>query len=175
MKSGFINITFGVFILGLVYLQACTPTPQRAKHLNECCTSDSTLIKQIQFNLHMADLADKSCQEFVKKSHLTYALDDSGFWFTKIVTTDSDTIKRDQEVLLHILITELDGTVLSDTKDYFIISEGYLPTAISRAVKNMKLGEQMHIVAPWYSAYGREGTAIIKPYSNLLISITTEQ
>jgi FKBP-type peptidyl-prolyl cis-trans isomerase len=39
----------------------------------------------------------------------------------------------------------------------------------------MGIGDQMRIIAPWYTAYGVEGTNIIKPYSNLLIIITIEE
>ena len=46
--------------------------------------------------------------------------------------------------------------------------------AINRSLKQMSRGEQMRIVAPWHTAYGTEGTSIIKPYTNLIITLSVE-
>jgi FKBP-type peptidyl-prolyl cis-trans isomerase len=43
--------------------------------------------------------------------------------------------------------------------------------AINKALNNLRQGEQIQLIAPWYTAYGVEGTAIIKPYSNLRIVV----
>ena len=69
----------------------------------------------------------------------------------------------------------MDGKLISDATLQTKINAGDLPIAISRSLKMMRLGEQMRIIAPWYTAYGVEGTSIIKPYSNLLITLTVEQ
>ena len=69
-------------------------------------------------------------------------------------------------------MAELNGQILADIEDVFAVDSGDLPTAINRSLRQMRRGEQMRIVAPWYTAYGIEGTNIIKPYTNLVITLT---
>lgn len=162
-------------LLTATLLVACQKQPQKVRHLNEKKT-DSTMLAQMQLNIHLADAADKVCREFVQNDSTIYAMDDFGFWYAKTISsTSSDSIQQGQEIPLHIQISEIRGTLISDIKYQYIMGSCELPTAITRSLKMMCIGDQMHIVAPWYTAYGVEGTKIIKPYSNLFIIITIEQ
>ena len=78
-------------------------------------------------------------------------------------------------MVLHLQISELNGNLIADTKSSFVVGAGDLPLAVTRSLKMMGVGEQMKIIAPWYAAYGVEGTKIIKPYTNLLIIVTVEE
>ena len=102
-------------------------------------------------------------------------MDDYGFWYTKTIKSNEEELQDGQEIALHIIINTFNGTLISDTKFTTHLGANNLPIAINRSLKMMRLGEQMRIVAPWYTAYGVEGTSIIKPYSNLLITLTVEQ
>ena len=84
-----------------------------------------------------------------------------------------DGLQKGDKVLTHIQICELNGELLADIEDYFAIGSSDLPIAINRSLRQMGLGEEMRIIAPWYTAYGAEGTSLIKPYSNLIITLTT--
>ena len=161
--------------LSLVLFVACQPQTQKAKHLGEDKQLDSIMMAQLELNTHFAEAADYDCSAFVQSDSLEYAMDDSGFWYTKTIVKSNDTIQRGQEVSLHLQISELRGALLSDVKHHHVVGHGELPIAITRSLKMMSIGEQMHIVAPWYTAYGVEGTTIIKPYSNLLIILTIEE
>ena len=74
--------------------------------------------------------------------------------------------------MLHLQIAELNGPLLADIEEPFVVGSGDLPVAINRSLKQMSRGEQLRIIAPWYTAYGTEGTRIIKPYTNLIITLT---
>jgi FKBP-type peptidyl-prolyl cis-trans isomerase len=69
-------------------------------------------------------------------------------------------------------MAELNGRMVADIEDRFTVGSGDLPVAINRSLKQMTKGEQIRIVAPWYTAYGTEGTKLIKPYTNLVITLT---
>jgi len=161
-------------LLIATFLGSCQKQPQKVRHLHEK-TVDSTMLAQMQINIHLADAADKVCREFVQNDSVTYAMDDFGFWYAKTISTTSDSIQQGQEIPLHIQIIEIGGTLISDIKHHYVIGSGELPTAITRSLRMMCIGEQMQIVAPWYTAYRVEGTSLIKPYSNLFIIITIEQ
>ncbi len=156
-------------------LVACQPTPQRARHLSGNPNADSVLLAQMQFNMRLSDAADRACRMVAETDSLRYALDDFGFWFVKTITQEGEELEVGQEVILHIQLCELDGSLIVDTKSSFVIGAGDLPLAIMRSLKMMVRGEQMKIIAPWYTAYGVDGTKIIKPYTNLLIILNIEE
>lgn len=153
----------------------CKPHPQPVKHLSEE-KIDSILLAQMQFTQHIAEAADQICQSAVAADTIhRYAMDEFGFWYTKTIITSGDSITNEQEILLHIQIEEINGPFISDTKINYVLGAGDLPIAITRSLKMMHIGEQILIIAPWYTAYGVEGTSTIKPYSNLSIIITIEK
>lgn len=156
-------------------LVACQPTPQRARHLGEEQEVDSALLARLQFNVRLSDAADKACSMMVEADTLRYELDDFGFWYAKTISHEGEDLVTGQEVMLHLQISELDGTLIADTKSSFVIGAGDLPLVVIRSLRMMVQGEQMKIIAPWYTAYGVEGTKIIKPYTNLLIILTVEE
>lgn len=173
--SDFVHKTLHlVILLVATLLVSCQPKPQRAKHLTEKQPIDSLLMLQLQFNTHMADAADRECIAFVQSDSLNYTMDAYGFWYCKTAKYQMETVETGQKITLHIQINELNGPLLSDVKYEHIVGSGELPLALSRSIKMMATREQMRIVAPWYTAYGIEGTDIIKPYTNLLINIRIE-
>ena len=78
--------------LSLVLFVACQPQTQKAKHLGEDKQLDSIMMAQLELNTHFAEAADYDCSAFVQSDSLEYAMDDSGFWYTKTIVTSNDTI-----------------------------------------------------------------------------------
>ena len=169
-----ITISFIWLLLSFACV-SCQQSPQRVKHLNKEQTVDSTLLQQMQFNIRMADEADRICQARTQQDSLTYVMDEFGFWYAKTINLHTDTLQKGHEIHLHLLINEINGPLILDTKMPVVVGAGDLPIAINRSLKMMSIGEQMSIITPWYTAYGIEGTSIIKPYSNLIILLTIEQ
>ena len=160
-------------VLMLLALVACRQEPQKVRHISQQEEPDSALMAQMAFNMKMAGAADRACSDWVKQDSLTYTQDDFGFWYTKTIRLHADTLQKGEVVLTHIQVCELNGTLLADIQDYFPVGSSDLPIAINRSLKQMSRGEEMRVIAPWYTAYGAEGTALIKPYSNLIITLTT--
>ena len=164
----------GIWVIGLLLLLVgCNnKTPQPVRHLGNDTQPDSLLMAQLYFNQRMTDEADKQCLEYVKHDTLhTYAQDEFGFWYTLLYQTTQDSLQKGQYVDMHIQIYELNDSLITDVKENLQIGGGELPVAINRALHNLRQGEQIQIIAPWYMAYGVEGTSIIKPYSNLRIVV----
>ncbi len=170
------RLRFSAYLLLCLLVQAgCGKRPQPVRHLHEPQQEDTVLAAQLRFNLHMADAADKLCIEMVQQDSLRYALDDFGFWYAKSVVSGGDTLQNGQEVELHLVLSELRGGVIADEKGLFVVGESELPVAINRSLRQMCAGEEMRIVAPWYAAYGIEGTTLIAPYTNLRIQMKVIQ
>jgi FKBP-type peptidyl-prolyl cis-trans isomerase len=73
-------------------------------------------------------------------------------------------------------VYELNGQLIADVSETFEIGSASkpLPLAMDKALKMLRQGEQIQIIAPWYTAYGVEGTDEIKGYTNLKIVIGVE-
>ena len=164
-----------VILTAAALMIGCQTEPQKVRRMSEKNTPDSAMMAQLEFNMQMASAADNACITLVQADSLQYAADDFGFWYTKTIITDLDSIHKGDTVELHIQISEIGGKMISDIKNQFIVRSGDLPLAIVRSLKTMRRGEQMRIISPWYTAYGVEGTSIIKPYSNLLITLQIER
>ena len=157
---------------GLLVMVGCTQQPQPVRRLSEKQEPDSALMAQMAFNMQMASAADKACSNWVKNDSTTYALDEFGFWYSKTINLYADSLQAGDAASIHLQMAELNGQMLADIDDIFTVGSGDLPVAINRSLKQMGRGEQMRIVAPWYTAYGIEGTQLIKPYTNLVITLT---
>lgn len=156
----------------LLWMVGCTQQPQPVRRLSEKQEPDSALMAQMAFNMQMASAADKACREWVNNDSAAYVLDDFGFWYAKIIRQHADSLQTGEHILLHMQMSELDGSLVADVEEPVVVGSGELPMAINRSIKQMSRGEQMRIIAPWYTAYGTEGTRIIKPYTNLVITLT---
>jgi hypothetical protein len=158
-------------LLLMMLVTGCNKSPQPVRRLGDE-KPDSLLMAQLYFNQRMISEADKQCLEYVKHDTLhTYAHDEFGFWYTLLYQTTQDSLQKGQYVDMHIQIYELNDSLIADVKENLQIGGGELPVAINRALHNLRQGEQIQIIAPWYMAYGVEGTSIIKPYSNLRIVV----
>lgn len=160
----------GLLAMGLVV--SCTQQPQQVRRLHEQQEPDSAMMAQMAFNMQMASAADNICSAWVENDSSIYAMDEFGFWYTKTIDLYTDSLKEGEQALLHMQIAEINGSLLADIEEVFTIGSGDLPLVINRCLKQMSKGEQMRIVAPWYTAYGTEGTTLIKPYTNLIITLT---
>lgn len=168
------HIGYQILVIGLLVTAGCSPQPQQVRRLSEKDVPDSALMAQMTFNMQMASAADKVCSAWITNDSITYTLDDFGFWYAKTINLHSDPLQPGEQISLHLQISELNDRLLADIKETFSIGSGDLPTAINRSLRQMSRGEQMHIVAPWYTAYGAEGTSIVKPYTNLIIILSIE-
>jgi hypothetical protein len=153
-------------------LVGCTQQPQQVRRLSDKQEPDSALMAQMAFNMQMASDADQACSDWVKQDSAAYVLDEFGFWYSKTIKQQTELLQTGEAISIHLLMAELNGQILADIEDVFAVDSGDLPTAINRCLRQMRRGEQMRIVAPWYTAYGIEGTNIIKPYTNLVITLT---
>jgi FKBP-type peptidyl-prolyl cis-trans isomerase len=176
MNTNLLNRTMvrlGALLLLLSGLLGCNKSPQPVKFLGEDKEPDSLMLAQMRFNQQMVNAASVQCLAYVQgDKEKQYVQDEAGFWYTKVMKTDLDSLRQGEQVDMHIQIYELNDSLVADVKESFQMGQASLPMAILRSLKMMKHGEQMQIVTPWYAAYGVEGTTLINPYSNLKIVVS---
>ena len=176
MNTSLLNRTMvrlGALLLLLSGLIGCNNSPHPVKFLGKDKEPDSLILAQMKFNQRMVNAAAVQCLAYVQEDGgKQYAQDEAGFWYTKVVKTDLDSLRKGEQVDMHIQIYELNDSLVADVKENFQIGQAGLPMAILRSLRMMRHGEQMQIITPWHAAYGVEGTVLIKPYSNLKIVVS---
>ena len=158
-------------LLLMLLVTGCNKSPQPVRRLGDE-KPDSLLMAQLYFNQRMISEADKQCLEYIKWDTLhSYVQDDFGFWYTILQRTAQEPLQKGQYADMHIQLYELNDSLVADIQESLQVGSGKLPVAINRTLNNIRQGEQVQIITPWYAAYGVEGTSIIKPYSNLRIVV----
>ena len=161
-------------LLLMMLVTGCNKSPQPVRRLGDE-KPDSLLMAQLYFNQRMISEADKQCLEYIKWDTLhSYVQDDFGFWYTILQRTAQEPLQKGQYADMHIQLYELNDSLVADIQESLQVGSGELPVAINRTLNNIRKGEQVQIITPWYAAYGVEGTSLIKPYSNLKIVVKVE-
>ena len=62
--------------------------------------------------------------------------------------------------------------MLQDIEGVYAIMHLDMPIAVEEAVVDMYEGEKAVVYAPWYVAYGMQGTNVVKPYTNVRFDVT---
>ena len=168
-------VRLGSLLLVVACFVGCTNSPQQVRRLNGKTEVDSLELAQLYFNMQMTNAADRQCLDYVKADTNEYTMDIVGFWYYKVLKNPTDTLKKGEIIDLHIQVYELNDSLVADVKESFTVGSNDLPVAVNRSLLMMCRGEQMHVITPWYVAYGVEGTSLISPYTNLKIILTLEE
>ena len=154
-----------------MFLVGCQKQPQQVRFLNAPAEEDTVKMAQLKFNMYMASAADELCTAWVQADSLDYQSDDFGFWYATLVDFESPLLVKGSREVMHLQMYELNGEQLADVEDAFVVGASALPLAVNNMLEKMGRGDAVQIVAPWYTAYGVEGTEYVKPYTNLIIKI----
>ena len=85
---------------------------------------------------------------------------------------DSISFAPNENWLVTWKVYSLQGEFLQDAEGVYTIKHFDMPLAIEEAVDDMAEGETTTLYAPWYSAFGQQGTSNIKPYTNVRLDVT---
>lgn len=167
----------GLAVSGLValLLVACGPqAPQRpSQRKGEAPKADSASLALLELNQQLALAADKQLTQFAQTREEPYALYEANTWMTILDPGDttSPTPKTDEQWTVRMLTYTLDGQLLIDSEGTFRIGKQELPLAVDANIHELHRGAKARLIAPWYAAYGLQGTEYIPPYENVIIEI----
>ena len=127
----------------------------------------------LELNQQLAASADKLLTQKVQTLSQSYALYDSSVWMYIIDRGDEATAtpKEGEEWTVHMRVYNLDGKLLEDTDGTYRILRHELPPGVDVNLLDLHRGAKARMYAPWYAAYGLQGTAHIPPYENVIIDI----
>ncbi len=160
-------------------LVACGKTaPQRpSQRSGEKPAEDSTVIALMELNRRLAEAADREVLTFVEQQDGTYAiLEYANAWYCILDRGDTDGAapKNDEDWSLHIRTHDLDGRLLLDEHRTYRFSRSELPIAVDVMQPELRHGERLRMVAPWYSAYGMHGNDAVPPYTSVVLDVAID-
>lgn len=162
-------------VLAVLVMACGRQAPQRPSHrMGETAQVDSTELAMMEFNRQMAEAADKQLLQITQaQGGETYALYYGNAWVRVLILGDEDapTPREGEEWLLHMCVYDIQEHLLLDSEQTYRIGKYELPTAIDENIGEWHRGTKVRMYVPWYSAFGRQGTAEIPPYENVIIDL----
>ena len=133
---------------------------------------DSTQLALIERHHHLALAADEEITRFVQASGENYALYDNHTWLLITDKGDEDRPLMDgEEKEMHLKVYDLRGRLLEDTRRRYRIGKMELPVCIEHNMEPLRSHSRVKILAPWYAAFGAQGTSGVPPYTNVMIDL----
>ena len=148
--------------------------PQRpSQRMGQSPDPDSAALALLELNQQLAQAADEELYHIVQSLDEPYALYDSNVWMRIVDKGDEDspTPRSGEYREVHMRVYNLDGKLLEDTDGTYRILRHELPPGVDVNLLDLHRGAKARMYAPWYAAYGLQGTAHIPPYENVIIDI----
>lgn len=162
-------------VLAMLVLACGRQAPQRpSQRMGAEVPVDSAELAIMDFNRQMAEAADKQLLQLTQvQGGETYALYYGNAWVRVLALGDEETPtpQEGEEWLLHMRVYDTQEHLLMDTEQTYRIGKYELPVAIDKNINEWHRGAKIRMYAPWYSAFGRQGTAEIPPYENVIIDL----
>lgn len=163
-------------VLVCCLLVACGRTaPQRpSQRSGEAPAEDSAALALLELNQRLVLEADREVSAYVAHESEAYALlEYANAWFCVFDHGDTDgAAPQDNEAwTLRIRTHDLGGNLLLDEHRDYRFSRSELPIAVDVLQPELRHGERLRIVAPWYSAYGMHGNATVPPYTSVVLDV----
>lgn len=166
------------YIVILAVLAVCVGCaqkgPQRpSQRMGQSPDPDSAALALLELNQQLAQAADEELYHIVQSLDEPYALYDSNVWMRIVDKGDEDspTPRSGEYREVHMRVYNLDGKLLEDTDGTYRILRHELPPGVDVNLLDLHRGAKARMYAPWYAAYGLQGTAHIPPYENVIIDI----
>ena len=147
--------------------------PQRpSQRRGEAPKADSTQLALLEWNQHMSQAADEQLFHLVQAQAESYAQYERGTWVHLWDKGDTDNpVREGEECTVHLRVMSLEGQLYHDTQRTARVGKYELPPAIDANIGEWYHGTRARLYAPWYAAYGIQGTKEVPPYENVIIEL----
>lgn len=135
-------------------------------------TVDSTTLRLMALNQQLTEAAEEQLTHFAQAQEEPYALYEQGTWVHIYDAGDMQAaVVRDEECTVRMQVYSLSGTFYMDHEQTARIGKKELPAAVEENITEWHHGARMRLLAPWYAAYGIQGTATVPSYENVIIDL----
>ncbi len=132
---------------------------------------DSTELAMALVKQRMVEEANTVLARYVRSLGVPYVLERTGYWYRVVYHTTNDTIRKNQQVLAHIVVQDLQGTLLTDSEQLLNVGKQEVPAVVDAFLLQRCIGERASLLLPWYAAYGALGNEYVPAYANVRMEI----
>lgn len=127
----------------------------------------------MELNRQLAKAADRIILEIAQAQKEQYALYDGSAWVHLYNAGDEtqDAPRHGSVCTVYMRIYNLNGQLLEDSEGTYTVGKYELPTCIEQNIRELHPGARVRMYAPWYTAFGAQGTAHVPPYENVMIDL----
>lgn len=164
---------YRLWVIGMLLclLVGCGKGPQRpSQRKGESVQTDTAQLALMSLNQQLAQSADEQIYRWVQTQTEQYALYEHGTWGT-VLRTGEGNLQPGEECSVHMRVYSLTGKLYCDIEQTAHVGKYELPNTIDANITEWTHGASLKLAAPWYAAYGIQGTAQIPPYENVIIEL----
>lgn len=159
-----------LFLPLLLFLGSCHRLSPQAQGRLDTQEESEELSEEILLNMSRADSANDMCLEYVaERKDSSFVLSDMGFWYSITKRNESPRLSKGACVELLYESCFASGEMIESVQTATCVGNQETLLAIDLLLPNMAPGEEAIIVAPYYLAYGREGTDRVPPFTGCIV------
>ena len=165
----------GIICVSAMLLVSCArQAPQRpSQRKGEAPAADSAALALMELNQQLAISADREVTRAAQLQGEPFAVYEAHTWMyiSDRGDTQSGTPKEGERWVIRMQVCNLEGLLLEDSEHSYLIRKRELPAAVEDNISELHHGAKARLIAPWYSAFGAQGTTHVPPYENVIIDI----
>ncbi len=135
---------------------------------------DSTALSAALMAQRLVEEANIAVAQFVHQLDSAYVLETGGYWRRIVHRTVGNILQKEEHVDIHTRVYSLQGSMLVDAQQTVQVGKKEVPAAIDDILLQMRRGEVVSLIVPWYAAFGASGTAQVPAYENIRIEMKVE-
>lgn len=133
---------------------------------------DSVRLATTIANVRLADAATAQCTAYAAKQAANFVLSDYGFWYQIRRHGGERMIEEGDHVEFCYESYTLEGTMIENVQTQVQVSRRETFFAVDVMLTELAEGDEITLIAPYYTAYGRDGDGKVPPLTNCLIILT---
>ena len=158
----------------ILALSACTISPQRpSQRSGQTAEPDSATLAMVELHQQLADAADRELSAYRREHPGRWFEQGDGSWCQPDTIPLNYAYSPSRPIAMRIITRDIKGKMLSDVQGYFEIGKCQLPPAVENFITTNFPQSTVNFImlAPYYVAYGSQGTDAVPPLTNVIMEI----
>lgn len=132
---------------------------------------DTAQLAAIWAKQRLVEQANIKVTQAILNSGLNFTQDLTGYWYLKTLTTELDSLQKGDKINMHVSVYTLDSTMLEDYYVGLEIGKQESLRVFDFVLPDIREGEEVTLIVPYYWAYGELGNEWVAPYTNVRIQL----
>lgn len=166
-----------VFVIALAMSACSSQAPQHpSQRSGQSAEPDSATLAMVEMNQQLAAAADRELMSYMRNHPGRWFEQEDGSWCEPDTIPLNYAYSPTRPIHLHLITRDLNDQLLSDVQGEYQLGKCQLPQAVENYITIHYPQSTIHFkaLAPYYVAYGSQGTENIPPYTNVVIEVKVQ-